>query len=504
MKYVRLFLFLVFWSVFLVFQTDCVFAGRVKEPNVAGAFYPEDPKELKGLIAKYMADAEAPTMTGTPAVLVVPHAGYIYSGPVAAYGFKTLSGMDFKTVVILAASHFFPYRGASIYSEGFFKTPLGAIEIDEELARSILSQDPELLSFEPDVFEQEHSIEVELPFLQSSLAPGFKIVPVLLGDMNYEECAKFAGYLVQAIKEKDILVLVSTDLSHYKPYAQALDYDSQTLGYVKNNDAKGLWDVVADTGWNVCGAKPLVTGMLYAKGQGAQKVSILKYANSGDTAGDKSRVVGYMSVLIEKTKELEVEGPMVQKQKETGALTGQEKKRLLEIVRLTIEANVSGKKIPALDEKAAALNLRRGVFVTLRKSGELKGCIGLFSSDEALYKVVSSMAIESSSHDYRFSPVSAQELKDIEIEISVLSEPQLIDDWRKIRLGTDGVIIRRGFSSGVFLPQVATETGWDLETFLSQLCFQKAGLPPDCYVNPAAKIYTFQADIFSEQEFKDK
>lgn len=483
-------LFLISWAFVGSFAADICCAANVKEPNVAGAFYPADKSELARLIQKYMDEARPEAVQGEPVVLISPHAGYIYSGPVAAYGFKALSGKSFETVIILAPSHYFPFKGASVYKEGSFRTPLGDIEVDSSMASALLGLDPKLLFFEPQVYEQEHSVEVELPFLQQSLKPGFKILPVLMGDMSYEECLTLAGDLSGVIAGKKVLVLVSTDMSHYKPYAEAEMYDRTTIAYIKDFDSKGLWDAVAGTGWNVCGIHPVMTGMAFAKLKDAKNINVLKYANSGDTAGDKTKVVGYMSVMFSKGK---IDG-------EEDMLTKDEKKKLLGIARAAMEAYASGKSAPAFKESSPGLNLKRGVFVTLRKNKDLRGCIGQFTSDEPLYKIVASMAVESASHDYRFDPVTAGEVKDIRVEISVLSEPKEIDDWHNIRLGVDGVIVRRGYSSGVFLPQVATETGWDLDTFLGQLCSQKAGLPWDCYKDPSTKIYTFQAEVFSENE----
>lgn len=466
-------------------------AENIKQPNVAGAFYPSDPQELRSLIQKYLQEAGDVKFEGKPVVLISPHAGYIYSGPVAAYGFEALCGESFDTVVILAPTHYFPFHGVTVYEEGYFRTPLGDLEVDTALAKALLQSNPNLLSFEPQYFEQEHSLEVELPFLQMSLANGFKIVPIIIGDIDYNECQSLADSLADVIKDKPVLIVASTDLSHYKPYEQAVEYDNKTISFLKNFDPQGLWNAVAWTGWNVCGIRPAAVSLLYAKKQGADKINILKYANSGDTAGDKARVVGYVSAIISKTQD----------KGDKDMITQEDKKRLLGIARSSVESFVNGKGLAHFEEKSPGLNLKRGVFVTLHKNGELRGCIGLFSSDEPLYQVVSKMAIESSSHDYRFTPVAPQEVKDLTIEISVLSEPKLIDDWRKIKLGTDGVIVRRGFSSGVFLPQVATETGWDLEGFLGELCSQKAGLPRECFKDPSTKIYTFQAEVFSESEF---
>jgi hypothetical protein len=492
-----------------LFSVPCR-ASSIKEPNVAGTFYPADAKELSSALRGYLDAAGSVDVEEESVVLIVPHAGYIYSGPVAAYAYQAVAGKVYDTVVILAASHFFPFRGASVYPEGVFKTPLGDLDVDAAAAAELLETGGSLLAERLEYFDREHSLEVQLPFLQEVLKPGFKILPILTGDMSYEECVRLAKLLASLSSGRRMLIVASTDLSHYKTYGQAQDYDAHTIAFLEAFDTRDLWDAVADTGWNVCGIRPVVTAMEYAKQRGALNFSLLKYANSGDTAGDKSRVVGYLSAVI--TKEISPKpsdrsaaGEDIVQKREGGKdmLTVQDKKRLLEIARQTIAAHTAGRTVPVFKESGLGLNLKRGCFVTLREHENLRGCIGLFSSDEPLFQVVRDMAIASSSQDYRFSPLRAQELDEVTIEISVLSEPVLIDDWRKIRLGTDGVIVRRAGASGVFLPQVATETGWNLETFLGELCSQKAGLPTDSYKDPQTKIYTFQADVFSEDEVSD-
>jgi len=484
LRFCMTFLMFLFFVFCFLFSVSCE-AGNVKKTNVAGAFYPKDTQELASAVRWYLDNArQGAKVEGEPAVLIVPHAGYVYSGPVAAYGFKAVEGKSYETVVILGPSHYFPFRGASVYAQGSFQTPMGFLEIDTAAASGLLASGKGLIVDEQGPFEQEHSLEVELPFLQSVLQPGFKILPVLVGDMNYDECLQLASLLAGLSSGRRMLVVVSTDLSHYKTYRQALDYDARTAVFLTAFDTRGLWDAVASTGWNVCGIRPLVAGMEYARQIGADEFFLLKAANSGDTAGGKDRVVGYLSAVLSKPQNNRPamaaearEDPTTQNDTGESMLTQQDKKRLLEIARETIAAHAAGKPLPVLKESGAGLNLKRGCFVTLREHASLRGCIGLFSSDEPLCRSVQSMAVASSSQDYRFSPVRPQELKDITIEISVLSEPGLIDDWTKVRLGTDGVIVRRGYSSGVFLPQVATETGWDLETFLGELCSQKAGLP---------------------------
>ena len=472
----------------------------VKEPNVAGGFYPGDRAALKGMIEAYLEQASLPEgAPQDPVALIVPHAGYVYSGPVAAYGFKSLQGKSYDTVVVLAVSHFFPFRGAAVYREGAFRTPLGDITVDTASADALLARLPGFLKEAPEVFEREHSLEVELPFLQSVLS-GFKIVPVIFGEAALGDLQMMGQALAEVLKDKKAIVVASTDLSHYNRYETACALDQQTIDYILDGDEQGLWDAVAAGGGNLCGVKPVMTAMFYARARGAQKATLLKYANSGDTAGDKSRVVGYASIVFAAgpaQSKKEASAAASGEKREGAMLTIEDKERLIAIARQAIEARLAGGEVAVARETSSGLNLKRGAFVTLHKHGQLRGCIGLFTSDEPLHQVVAQMAVAAATQDYRFPPVKAAELNDIDIEISVLSEPKPIADWKSIRLGVDGVIVRRGFASGVFLPQVATETGWGLDTFLGQLCSQKAGLPWECYKDPGTKLLTFQADVFS-------
>jgi AmmeMemoRadiSam system protein A len=312
----------------------------------------------------------------------------------------------------------------------------------------------------------------------------FKLVPVVCGQLDYPDTVDLAKAIIKVSQGKKVLIVASSDLSHYYPYLTAIEMDSQVISHIKEIDPLGLWQSNLKGDVEACGIIPVLVVLNYAKELGLEP-KVLNYANSGDVTGDKSRVVGYLSVAFLKGEE--------------DMLSQSQKKRLLEIARQSISDYLSSVKRTEFKEDDPALNAKNGAFVTLHKQGSLRGCIGSFTSSEPLYKVIASMAIESATGDPRFKPVTKEELGDIKIEISVLTEPKLIDDWRKIKLGTDGVIVRRGFASGVFLPQVATETGWGLEEFLSQLCWQKAGLSPDAYKDTKTQIYTFQAYVFSEE-----
>ncbi len=470
--------------------------AKIKYPNVSGQFYPSNKDSLSSQIDSFFNNVKKnPSLKNEDIfAIMVPHAGYVYSGQVAAYAFKSLTGREFDSVFVIAPSHFYGFKGVSVYNEGYFRTPLGDIEIDSELTQKLIAS-CDKISFIPQAFDKEHSLEVELPFLQKSLK-SFKLVPLVVGQIDYSDAVSIAKLISDVTKDRKILIVVSTDLSHYYEHQEAVNMDSKVISYIKELDALGLWQSNLKKECEMCGLNPALILLNYVKELGLKPV-VLNYANSGDVTGDKSAVVGYASIAFLKDRQRREE---VKPQGEEEMFNDVQKKKLLEIARKTISEYVINKKVIDIKEDDSQLNIKRGAFVTLHKKGDLRGCIGSFTSNEPICKLVSKMAIESATGDPRFSPVTKDELSDIDIEISVLTEPQLIDDWKKIRLGVDGVIIRRGFSSGVFLPQVATETGWNLETFLSQLCWSKAGLPTDSYKDPKTQIYTFQAFIFSEKK----
>lgn len=467
-------------ACFLAFTV--AYAASIKEPNVAGSFYSSDPRELSSQIDSFIQQADVKPIQDVQAV-IVPHAGYIYSGPVAAYGYKAVSKNKYTTIVILAPSHYFPFEGISIWSEGGFKTPLGIINVDENFVRQLMEAGRGVLPYAPTtVFEKEHSVEVELPFIQK-IFPVAKIVPVLMGNPDPKVCQQLAALLDKLIgSRQDILILVSSDMSHYYPYEAANQMDATTLEAITGKDVQSFWNGNFSRKMEMCGFVPVTTLLLYAKERGLQ-VQVLKHANSGDTAGDKSRVVGYSSVIFYS----QADPP----------LTPSEKKELLALARHTVDSFVQTGKVLQTKTKDLRLLQTQGAFVTLRKKGELRGCIGNLVGDKPLWQTIQNMSVAAASQDPRFAPVRAEELKDIDIEISVLTVPQRVADASAITLGRDGVIVSDGgFHQGVFLPQVANETHWSKEEFLSELCSQKADLPSDCWKDSKNSLFTFQAEVF--------
>ncbi|MFH1771422.1 MAG: AmmeMemoRadiSam system protein B [Candidatus Omnitrophota bacterium] len=268
-------------------------AENIKTAEFAGTFYPDGPKNLEAMIDGFFDDVDYIKSHGQIIGIIVPHAGYVYSGPVAAYAFKAIAGNTYDTVILLGASHRYSFRGVSVYPNGFFTTPLGNFEVDSELAQSF--KHLPFVNFDTRYFNGEHSLEVELPFLKKSLKD-VRIVPIIFGSLNYDELSQLAKELAEASKIKKVLVLVSTDLSHYFKYDQANKIDEKTIKYIEDKNAFGLW-VSNDLGENrACGIMPLIAFLSYASLKQAD-MEILKYANSGDTASDKERVVGYVSAI---------------------------------------------------------------------------------------------------------------------------------------------------------------------------------------------------------------
>lgn len=483
----RIFLLFIFALVFL--NACSSGAQEIKYPNVSGSFYPSDPKVLLNKIDSYLKEAIVPEIGGRIIALISPHAGYEYSAAIAAHGYKLIQGKQYKTVIVLAPSHYHNFTGISIWPQGKFNTPLGDIEVDADFASKVMKK-LEWAKFVPEAFAREHSLEVQLPFVQKVL-PRAKIVPIVMGSPNPPNSEALASVLKEIIGQRDdVLIIASTDLSHYHLYQEANSIDKTTIGYFVSLDCKGLWLAYLSGDAELCGLGPVMTVLSYAKDNQA-KIKILKHANSGDVTGDFSRVVGYTSAVFYRE-----DNP-----KGDAMLTIEQKKTLLKIARESMENYVKTGKRKELAVDDPVLKRHRGAFVTLNKSGLLRGCIGRIVSDAPLYEVVADMAIEAAIDDPRFPPVTAKELKDIEIDISALSPIEEIKDVNKIEVGKHGIIMRKGFFSGLLLPQVATEYGWDRETFLKHTCL-KAGLPEDAWKDKSTQISIFSAEVFSEKSIE--
>ena len=477
--------------VFILFCVWTSSAQTTRPAKFAGSFYPENPEKLSSQIDLFLNHVPELKISENEILgLIVPHAGYIYSGKTAAYGFSAIKGKNYPTVIIIGRSHHSFFKGAIIDNRNFWETPLGKVELDHSLFKTLYKY--ESFHLNEYLLDVEHSLEVEVPFLQKTLRK-FKIFPVLLGDFSTETLDTIAKNLFDALKDKkNVLFIASTDLSHYHPLKIAQKKDTLLLNFLEKGNMKLIMEKLQKREAEMCGNAAVILLFKIAEKFGPYEVKILHYSTSADTTGDKTNVVGYGSAVISKTTKNIKKGG--------GMLSEEQKKKLLHIARETLEYYLSGKKLPDLNIEEPALKEKRGVFVTLKKGGNLKGCIGYIMPVEPLAEAVRKMAIQSATADPRFSPVSYKELKDIEIEISALTVPKRVKDAGEIVLRRDGVIVKKGFNQGVFLPQVADETGWSKEEFLNNLCAHKAGLSPDAWQDPDTELYTFQAEVFSENE----
>ncbi len=480
---------------------------KVREPVVAGQYYPADGEALVQQIDNFLVKAEKAEMEGKILGLIAPHAGYEFSGQVAATAFAQLAGENIETVILLGNSHHQYFEGAAIYPGGYFKTPLGEVEVDAELAKKIIDYNSAIKA-DDGPHDVEQILEVEIPFLQRTLKK-FKIVPILFGNTPGNMAEIVAQAISQNMGNKNILVVASSDMSHYPPYEKANYADKKTAEAILTGEVKNLEttieqlekEKITNTQTFLCSVDAVKALMMVMKNLGAADIKLLKYANSGDVpSGDPPSSATADSVEARQSQVVGYGAIGFYGQRPAGELNTAQQERLIAIARQTVEAYATLGHAPSLEEKSAALNQKLGAFVTLKKNDQLRGCIGVFTGENnmPLWQTVGEMAKAAAFGDPRFSPVSAGELKELEYEVSVLSPLERINDWRQIELGRHGVEIKKGTSSGVFLPQVATETGWDLETFLGQLCSQKAGLPWDCWKDEGTDIYTFTAQIISE------
>ena len=471
---------IVLLTIFLSAGVFC--AEPVKQPNVAGAFYPADKNELSVAIDGYLKGYKVIGGEGRLIAVIVPHAGYEYSGKVAGYAYKQLTNKSFDTVIIMGPSHYTLFDGISVIPEGEYATPLGKVKIDKEMASQLMSFSPKI-KYAKEAWDKEHSVEVQIPFLQKTLN-NFKIVPVIFGFQSVENSDMLAKAIISSIGKKKVLLVASTDLSHYHTSEVSGTMDAIAIDAISKGDVNALIEKLATNECEMCGYGPVITAMLAADQLGANSYEILKYADTGDVTGDKSSVVGYMSAAI-------YSRPLV--------LDESEKTRLLEIARRTLESYLSTKQKPDFIIYEKNLQQKSGVFVTLTKKGQLRGCIGYLKPVKPLYLAVPDMAVAAATEDIRFTAVTTEELPDIKIEISVLSPMTKISNTNEVTVGKHGLLIINGMQSGVLLPQVATENNWTREQFLENVCL-KAELPPSALNDPNTQLYIFTAEVFHEEE----
>ena len=486
------------------------------ESTIAGSWYPGTAREIRAVagewekrIAVEKLTAEGASVPVRPNVLIMPHAGWAFSGEIAWRAARLVRGAEYRRVVVLAPSHraWIENRLAAPDAEAV-STPLGKIAIDREWLDRLALMAPVVRN--DHVHAAEHSAQIEYPLLQLALDGGFTLVPLVVGSFGRDQMAMCARALARLMDDNTLLV-VSSDFTHYgtgfsyAPYgtaggedvrARVASVDGEAFSHIAKCDADGFAAFVGKTGATICGHVPIELALRALPGK--VPLARLAYATSADAEGDYSRFVCYTAAAGR------VEWPG----EKDAALSAEDRAYLLRVAREAIERAVrsAGPRVPCdrgcgtpdLRDAPSATRAKMGAFVTLtdRTTGALRGCIGEILPMRPLVEAVAERAVDSARRDPRFSPVSERELGGIRVEVSALTPPKPVASWRDIVLGRDGMTLEKNGAFAVFLPQVAPEQGWDLETTLSYLS-QKAGLSADAWRN-GAKFETFQAEVFHE------
>lgn len=496
----------IFISLLLLTSLAC--SGQEKQktsvrpPAVAGSFYPADADQLRTQLAGFFNLVKNEETADNIAAVIVPHAGYVFSGEVAASAYAKLNpNHEYSRIFILGTSHHQLLDGASVYSKGNYKTPLGIMEVDTELAKNLINEN-KLFTFSTAAHAREHSIEVQLPFLQYRMKKPFKIVPIVIGTQSAATCKKLAEILKPYFNE-DNLFVISSDFSHYPTYQGALEADKRTgeaisadspaafIEAIQKNSAENIQGLVTSS----CGWSSILTLLDLTSETPGIKTEHLKYLNSGDTPyGDKIKVVGYHSFAFYRDREATSSASF--------SLSERDKIQLLTLARLSIETMMQKNELPTVEasQLSEVLKTSCGAFVTLYKNGELRGCIGRFMATDPLYKVVEQMAVAAAFRDIRFQQLQKYELPHVDIEISVLTPLKKINNIDEFELGKEGIYMVKDNHSGTFLPQVAEETGWNLEEFLGHCARDKAHIGWNGWKD--ADLYTYKALVFNEKELK--
>ena len=470
----------------------------VRPATQAGRFYESDAQVLGHEVDSLLARHAQTSGYEDVAALIVPHAGYYFSGNVAASAYARLNPeAQYKRIFLLGPSHHEWLDGASVNGEvDYYATPLGNVKVDRETARQLIQADS-VFSYQPKSHDREHCLEVQLPFLQrlftthSSLFTKKEvppIVPIIISTNDFSKLKRMAEALKPWFTEENLFI-ISSDFSHYPSYADACEVDAKTGEAVASGNVEQFIAAIEanarsgkrNLATSACGEFPIITLMLMLNSQ--CQVKHIMYQNSGDIDNyDHSRVVGYHSFAVVRNSGF--------------SLSDEEKDMLKKIAYESIKDSLDGKNIaqPTLNSQLSALNCKCGAFVSLHKQGRLRGCIGHFGEDVPLHEIVAEMARAAAFEDPRFPPVHREELNDIDIEISVLTPMRRIHSLDEFQLHKHGIYIRKGYRSGTFLPQVADEVNWTKEEFVGHCSQDKAGLGWNGWRD--AELYVYEAIVF--------
>lgn len=464
----------------------------VRPATQAGRFYEGNPQRLSQEVDSFLALHGGSEKYENVAALIVPHAGYYFSGNVAASAYMTLSPeKTYKRIFLLGPSHQVWLDGASVNSEAdYYATPLGQVKVDVETAQQLINADS-VFFYRKEAHDSEHCLEVQLPFLQRRLGDVPPIVPIIISTNDFRQMRRMAEILMPFFNDENLFI-ISSDFSHYPSYEDACEVDAKTGKAIESGDIAQFVEALyvnAHSGkpnlaTSACGEFAIATLLMMLDKQ--YEVKHLMYQNSGDIDHhDHNRVVGYHSFAVLRGE----------KAKDTGFTLSDEEKQILKDIALqSIKDSLDGKPVSRFSPPTSQLSARCGAFVSLHKHGQLRGCIGHFGEDTPLHKIVAEMARAAAFEDPRFMPVRREELADVDIEISVLTPMRRITSIDEFQLHKHGIYIRKGRRSGTFLPQVADQVNWTKEEFLGHCSQDKAGLGWDGWRD--AELYVYEAIVF--------
>jgi AmmeMemoRadiSam system protein B/AmmeMemoRadiSam system protein A len=471
-------------------------------PFVAGSFYPDKENDLKDFLSEKIKKAQLYTKNiekNKIKAVIVPHAGYIYSGQIAAISYSAIS-KDTERFIIITPSHRVPINGAATIKEDFI-TPLGKIETDKEFIDELLKD--KIFEEKKDSFYNEHSLEVQLPFIQYLFKKAI-IVPILVNTEDIPKLIKISEKIFDVInqKKKKTIIIISSDFSHYPENEVSLISDKTMIEAIKTLDENYIYLTskvllskgVLNLDTTACGLSAIIVGTHLSKLMGAKSFTLIKNSNSYLETGNeklKSNVVGYVSAIFSEEEN----------KKDKYTLKEEDKKILLKRARDSIKENLLGRGNLVFSHSLNQnpyFNLPKAVFVTLttKDKGYLRGCMGTTQPQMSLYDAVAYFAQVAATEDPRFKPLQLNELENIKIEISILSNLKKVNDYKDIKKG-DGVVLITKQGSGLFLPQVWKQLP-NKEDFLSELCYEKAGVDKDCWKRSETQFYIFSVESFEE------
>ncbi len=484
-------IFLIFVLVLSCHFPRISIAEDIRQPAVAGSFYPKDANDLRIDVQKYLDNAKTKPVSGKIIGIQVPHAGYQFSAQTAAYAYRQVANQKYDLIVVIAPSHRDPYYGATLYPGDGYATPLGTLYIDKATAQQ-LAKNCDVVKFSELGHRAEHAVEVELPFVQI-LFPDVKILPIVIGGYDWPMCEKIGKALAKVVEGKRVLLIASSDLYHGYSYEMCKKMNAATLAAATDLNPEKLCEGLLQEKYSACGGAPIVVMETAAKLLGANKARLLSHTNSGDVTGKRDGyIVGYGAVAVYKAEKRAADHV------EYKPLPLNVQKEFLRMARSSIEQYLQNRKLPQFEPTCDEMKEKRGVFVTITENGMLRGCIGHHESDQPLYKLVPQMALAAAFQDPRFRPLDKSELKKIKIKISVyLTNVYKIKSLDEFKLGEDGIIMRKNGHAATYLPEVPTEAGWtSVEEEMKSLC-RKAGLPQDAWER-GAEFWVYRTQVFDE------